>query len=87
MGLLFLQIFILLKLWTTYLGQRENTIILGIYKYIYQPYPINTLKKVFNNKLIARNEERYNVLNSTWKKPELIIEEFDAKQLERLFRT
>lgn len=69
------------------LGTKEKYYYPWDLEYIYQPYPINTLKNVFNNKLIARNEERYNVLNSTWKKPELIIEEFDAKQLERLFRT
>ncbi len=54
-------------------------------EYIYRPYSINELKGAFNNKLIARNQERYDILNSTWKQPELIIEDFNVKQLERLF--
>lgn len=54
-------------------------------EYIYRPYAFNLLKDAFGNKLIARNQSRYDILNSTWKQPELIIEDFNVKQLERLF--
>lgn len=56
-------------------------------EYIYQPYPIDMLRKVFSNKLIARNQDRFDILASTWHEPELIIEDFNGKQLERLFST
>ncbi len=56
-------------------------------EYIYRPYPLGVLSDVFSNKLIARNQTRYDMLKSTWKTPELIIEDFNDKQLERLFTT
>ncbi len=56
-------------------------------EYVYQPYPMQVLKTVFDNKLIARNKARYDILKSTWHEPELIIEDFNVEQLERLFKT
>jgi hypothetical protein len=54
-------------------------------EYIYRPYSIDTLKSVFNNKLIARNQTRFDILASTWHKPEVIIEDFNYEELGKLF--
>jgi hypothetical protein len=54
------------------------------FEYIYNPYSIDILKQVFKNKLIARNKDRFEYLESTWHKPELIIENFNHEELEKL---
>lgn len=55
-------------------------------EHIYQPYPMSTLQNVFKNKLIARNQNRYDLLKSTWHEPKLIIEDFNHEQLGQLFK-
>lgn len=54
-------------------------------EYIYRPYSMTVLKSAFDNKLIARNQNRFDILASTWHKPELIIEDFNYEQLGKLF--
>lgn len=69
------------------LGAKEKYYYPWDLEYIYQPYPLQTLKTIFSNKLIARNQSRYDILKSTWHEPELIIEDFNDKELGRLFKT
>lgn len=56
-------------------------------EHIYNQYSFAFLRTVFNNKVIARNEYRYNYLKSTWREPEFIMQEFNHERLERLFST
>lgn len=56
-------------------------------EYLYHPLPFEALNNIYNNKdihLLARNQDRYNILESTWKKPFDILNEFDHKKLESL---
>ncbi len=53
-------------------------------EYIYNPYSLALLENVFNNKLLARNQIRYDILKSSWKTPEIILNEFNYEQLQQL---
>jgi hypothetical protein len=57
-------------------------------EYLYTPYNFNDLQLCFNNdkiNLISRNEYRANLLERTWRKSHMIMEEFNYEQLQKLF--
>lgn len=57
-------------------------------EYLYHHFGFVDLQKTYNNpniELIARNKFRQNVISKTWKKPSLIIEDFNYANLEQLF--
>jgi hypothetical protein len=56
------------------------------FEHLYNPYSIDVLKSIFNNKLLARSDTRFRVLESTWHRPDCILEEFNHEKLEKLVR-